>query len=57
MRFIVQDCEKLTELQRLLLKEALANNLEISLESYNIEMEDRQVRVTIKEKSGEASHG
>jgi len=57
MEFIVQDCVKLTELQRLLLKEALAKNLEISVESYIIDMEDKQVRVTIKERSGEASHG
>lgn len=51
MEFIVQDCENLTALQRLLLKEALVSNLEIALESYNIEMEDRQVRVVIKEVS------
>jgi hypothetical protein len=57
MEFIVQDCVKLTDLQRLLFKEALAKNLEISLESYIIDIEDKQVRVTIKEKSGEASHG
>ncbi len=57
MEFIVQDCVKLTELQRLLLKEALVKNLEISLESYIIDIEDKQCRVTIKEKSGEASHG
>lgn len=57
MEFIVQDCVKLTELQRLLLKEALAKNLEISLESYIIDIEDKQCRVIINEKSGEASHG
>lgn len=57
MEFIVQDCVKLTELQRLLLKEALTKNLEISLESYIIDIEDKQCRVIIKEKSGEASHG